>query len=96
MTVKTARRLGVDPRKLSLMASKMSKDEMIAIIEKGNNKMPGFEKELTKERIAGIVDYLVDYRAKKIRSETIIRVKSPASPNPAPAETPAKKQEAAP
>jgi mono/diheme cytochrome c family protein len=96
MTVKTARRLGVDPRKLSLMASKMSKDEMIAITEKGKEKMPGFESVLTKEQIAGIVDYLVDYRARRIKSETIIRVKPSPSPNPAPAETPVKKEEAAP
>ena len=40
------------------MASKMSKEDMITIIEKGRDKMPGFEKELTKEQIAGIVDYL--------------------------------------
>jgi len=96
LTVKTARKLRVDPRKLSLMASKMSKDEMVAIIEKGKGKMPGFEKELTKEQIAGIVEWLLDNRAKRIKKESLIRQKAPASPNPAPAETPGKRQETAP
>lgn len=54
-----AKSLGVDPRKLTLRTSKMNRDEMIAIIEKGRDKMPGFEKELTKEQIADIVDYIV-------------------------------------
>jgi hypothetical protein len=31
----------VDPRKLTLKASKLNRDEMIAIIEKGRGKMPG-------------------------------------------------------
>jgi cytochrome c5 len=59
---KTARLLKVDPKKLALRASTMSKEEMIAIIEKGRNKMPGFEKELTKEQITDIVDLLIGLR----------------------------------
>jgi mono/diheme cytochrome c family protein len=38
---------------------------MIAIIEKGRNKMPGFEKELTREQITGIADYLIALRNTK-------------------------------
>ena len=86
LTVKTARKLGVDPRKLSLMASKMGREEMTAIIEKGKDKMPGFEKELTKEQIAGIVEYLVENRAKKVKKESLIRIKAPVPPSPSPAE----------
>jgi mono/diheme cytochrome c family protein len=56
---KTARLLKVDPKKLALKASTMNKEEMIAIIEKGRDKMPEFEKELTKEQITAIVDYVV-------------------------------------
>jgi cytochrome c5 len=96
MTMKTARKLNVDPRKLSLIASKMSKDEMIAITEKGKDKMPGFEKELTKEQIAGIIDYILEYREKKIRRESIIRVKPTISPTPPPAVTPEKKKDSSP
>jgi mono/diheme cytochrome c family protein len=55
---KTARMLKVDPRKLALKASNMSRDEMIAITEKGKDKMPSFEKELAKEQITAIVDYV--------------------------------------
>jgi mono/diheme cytochrome c family protein len=62
---KTARLLKVDPRKLTLTASEMSKEEMIAIIKKGRNKMPGFENELTKEQIIGIVDLLIGLRSEK-------------------------------
>jgi mono/diheme cytochrome c family protein len=56
---KVAKSLGVDPGKLTLKTSKMSRDEMIAIIEKGKDKMPGFEKELTKEQIVDLVDYIL-------------------------------------
>jgi mono/diheme cytochrome c family protein len=59
---KTARLLKVDPKKLALKASDMSREEMIAIIEKGRDKMPGFEKELTKEQITDIVDYVIALR----------------------------------
>jgi mono/diheme cytochrome c family protein len=55
---KTARLLKVDPRKLALKASSMSREEMIATIEKGKDRMPAFEKELTKEQIISIVDYI--------------------------------------
>jgi cytochrome c5 len=55
---KTARMLKVDPRKLALKTSKMSRDEMIAITEKGKDKMPGFAKEFTKDQITAVVDYV--------------------------------------
>jgi len=63
--LQTAKRLNVDPKKLALMASEMSRDEMIAITEKGKDKMPGFEKELTKEQIADIVNYILDHRGRR-------------------------------
>jgi mono/diheme cytochrome c family protein len=55
---KTARLLKVNPKKLALKASEMTRDQMIAITEKGKDKMPSFEKELTKEQITAIVDYV--------------------------------------
>ena len=61
---KTAKSLGVDPGKLTLRTSKMNREEMIAIIEKGRDKMPGFEKELTKEQITDIVDYILFLKKK--------------------------------
>lgn len=73
--LKTAKSLGVDPGKLALRASKMNRDEMIAIIEKGRDKMPGFEKELTKEQIANIADYIVFLKKKaNIRSGSSTRL----------------------
>jgi len=62
---KTARLLKVDPRKLALKASQMNRDDMIAIIEKGKDKMPGFEKELIKDQITAIVDYILGFRKEK-------------------------------
>jgi mono/diheme cytochrome c family protein len=62
---KTARLLKVDPKKLALKASEMNGEEMIAIIEKGKDKMPGFEKELTKEQIAELIEYLMRLRNRK-------------------------------
>ena len=56
---KTARLLKVDPKKLALKASTKNKDEMIAIIVKGKDKMPAFEKKLTQEQIGAIVDYIM-------------------------------------
>jgi mono/diheme cytochrome c family protein len=96
LTMKTARQLHMDPRKLSLMASEMNREEMIGITEKGKGKMPGFEKELAKERIAAIVDYVLDFRAKRTRKDSLIRQKAPLSPPPAPAETSGKNPETAP
>jgi mono/diheme cytochrome c family protein len=61
---KTARLLKVDPRKLALKASSLNKEEMIAITEKGKDKMPAFEKDLTKEQIVGIVDYIIAVKTK--------------------------------
>lgn len=89
MAVKMARKLGVDPRKLTLLASEMSREEMIAITETGKGKMPGFDQKLTKEQIADIVGYIQDNRTKKIRRDSLIREKAPLSPVPDPAETPA-------
>ena len=62
---KQAKSLGVDPGKLVLKPSEKNRSEMIAIIEKGRDKMPGFEKELTKEQITDIVDYLIALRNRK-------------------------------
>ncbi len=59
---KTARLLKVDPKRLALKMSTLNKDEMITIIEKGRDKMPEFEKELTKEQIAALADYLISLR----------------------------------
>lgn len=62
---KTAKALGVAPAKLALRASNMTREEMVAIVEKGREKMPGFEKELTKEQIADIVDYIIQLKNRK-------------------------------
>jgi mono/diheme cytochrome c family protein len=59
---KTARLLKVPPKKLALKASEMNRQEMMAITEKGKNKMPAFEKELTKDQIAAIVDYILSVK----------------------------------
>jgi mono/diheme cytochrome c family protein len=56
---KMARLLKVSPKKLALTASQMKREEMIAIIEKGKDKMPAFEKELTREQIISVVDYVM-------------------------------------
>ena len=53
-----AKMLNIDPTKLYLPASQMNNAEMIAIIEKGKDKMPSFEKVLTKDQIITIVDYV--------------------------------------
>jgi mono/diheme cytochrome c family protein len=53
------------PKKLAFKASELNRDEMIAIIERGRNKMPSFEKELTPEQITDIVDYLIALRNTK-------------------------------
>jgi mono/diheme cytochrome c family protein len=50
--------LKIDPTKLALRASEMNEAEMIAIIEKGKNLMPGFENELTKDQIRAVVEYI--------------------------------------
>ena len=55
---KRANILKIDPKKLALRASDMNEAEMIAIVEKGKNQMPGFENELTKEQIQAVVDYV--------------------------------------
>jgi mono/diheme cytochrome c family protein len=61
---KTARLLKVDPRKLALKASSMSREEMIAVVEKGKDRMPAFEKDMTKEQIAAVIDYVMALRKK--------------------------------
>ena len=55
---KRAKMLNIDPTKLYLPASQMSKAEMIAIVEKGKDKMPSFADKLTKDQIIAIVDYV--------------------------------------
>ena len=46
---KMARLLKVDPKKLALKASQLNKEEMIAVVEKGRDKMPSFVKDLAKQ-----------------------------------------------
>lgn len=58
---KKAKALQVDFKKLTLTSSKMNKTDMTATIEKGKDKMPGFEKELTKDQIEAIVDYIMAF-----------------------------------
>jgi mono/diheme cytochrome c family protein len=53
-----AKALKMDVKKLSLRSSTMNKKQMIAIIETGKGDMPEFKKQLTKARIAAIVDYI--------------------------------------
>ena len=62
---KTAKALKVDPVKLSLRTSRMNREEMIAITEKGKEKMPGFGKDLTREQITDIVDYIIALKNRK-------------------------------
>jgi mono/diheme cytochrome c family protein len=64
---KMAKSLEVDPGKLTLRTSKMDRDEMVAIVGRGRGKMPGFEKELTKEQITDIVDYIIFLKNRKKR-----------------------------
>ncbi len=56
--------LKIDPKKLYLPASEMNREEMVAVIEKGKNQMPGYEKQLTEEQIAALVDYVMNLRKK--------------------------------
>jgi mono/diheme cytochrome c family protein len=56
--------LKIDPKKLYLKASEMNQTEMVEITEKGRNQMPGFEKQLTKEQIAAIVEYVMTLKKK--------------------------------
>ena len=64
-----ARALKQDIKKLSLRASKMNKAEMIARIETGHGIMPGFKKEMSRERISAIVDYVLALRNNKPRQK---------------------------
>jgi mono/diheme cytochrome c family protein len=50
--------LKVDPNKMYLPASEMDKARMTEMVEKGKDRMPAFAGKLTKEQIAGIVDYV--------------------------------------
>jgi len=63
--LKVARTLKVDPMKLSLGASGMTREEMIDITEKGKDKMPGFGKEMTREQIAEVIDYIITMKNRK-------------------------------
>ncbi len=63
--IKVARTLKVDPMRLSLGASVMSREAMIDITEKGKNKMPGFGKEMTREQIAEVIDYIIALKNRK-------------------------------
>jgi len=57
--MKQAKLLGVNPEKLTLRTSKMTRDEMITVTEKGRDKMPGFEQELTRKQIEEVIDYVL-------------------------------------
>jgi mono/diheme cytochrome c family protein len=60
-----AKALNMDVQKLALKVSKKSREEMIGIIEKGKEPMPGFKKELNRKQITAIVDYVIALREKK-------------------------------
>ena len=60
-----AKALKMDVRKLSLKSSTKSKEQMTAIIESGKGNMPDFKKQLTRERISAIVDYVLALRNAK-------------------------------
>ena len=62
---KVAKELKVDPMKLSLRTSRMNREEMIAITKKGKEKMPGFEKEMTREQIENVIDYIIALKNRK-------------------------------
>jgi cytochrome c6 len=55
---KRATMLKVEPQRLYLQASSMSKAEMIGVTKAGKNKMPAFESKLSEEQIKGIIDYI--------------------------------------
>jgi mono/diheme cytochrome c family protein len=61
---KRALMLKIDATKLYLAKSEMNREGMIAIINKGKGKMPGFENKLTKDQIAGLVDYIQSLQKK--------------------------------
>jgi mono/diheme cytochrome c family protein len=63
--IKVARTLKVDPMRLSLGASVMSREAMIDITEKGKNKMPGFGKEMTRQQIEEVIDYIIALKNRK-------------------------------
>ena len=60
-----AKAMKVSQKKLALSASEMSRDEMIAITEKGKGAMPGYKDKLAKDQITGIVDYIISAVKKK-------------------------------
>jgi mono/diheme cytochrome c family protein len=60
-----AKAMNVSQKKLSLGASEMNRDEMIAITETGKGAMPGYKDNLTKQQIADIVDYIIAVTKKK-------------------------------
>jgi mono/diheme cytochrome c family protein len=60
--IRRALLLKIDPKKLYLNASEMNPEAMGTIIEKGKNQMPGFELQLTKEKISALVDYVMSLR----------------------------------
>ena len=62
--IRRAKLLNIDPDKLFLKNSKMTREEMIAVTEKGKNRMTGFEGKLTKEQITDIVDFILSAKGK--------------------------------
>jgi mono/diheme cytochrome c family protein len=60
-----AKALKMDVRRLSLKSSTKDKLEMITVIESGKGDMPEFRKQLTRERIEAVVDYIIGLRGNK-------------------------------
>jgi mono/diheme cytochrome c family protein len=60
-----AKIMKVSQKKLALSASKMTREEMIAITEQGKGAMPGYKDKLTADQITGIVDYILTVTRKK-------------------------------
>lgn len=59
-----ARVLKMDVRKLALKASKKNKAEMISIVENGKGDMPSFKNDLSKDKIAAIIYYVMALKKK--------------------------------
>ena len=60
-----AKALKMDVRKLALKFSTKNRDETMAIIAKGKGAMPSFGKQLSKDRIAAIADYVIALRKQR-------------------------------
>lgn len=47
-----------------LEVSKMTRDEMIAVTQKGKGIMPGYEKDLSQAQIEAVIDYVLTLKEK--------------------------------